>query len=101
MSYIPLKIQAMNPDTEEWSDHLSLHALQVNKTGGGENFAAGAERYSPRLSFKLRWCKELEAVKYNTQLYRIVYMGHNFNIVDYDDFMEKHLDVYLVGVAYG
>ena len=42
MSYHPLKIQIINQDTEEWSDHLSLHALQVKKTGGGESFHAGA-----------------------------------------------------------
>ena len=31
MSYIPLTIQRMDPNTEEWTDHLQLHALQVNR----------------------------------------------------------------------
>lgn len=101
MSYIPLTIQVMDPDTEDYTDHLHLHALQVNKTGGGESFAAGAEQYKPRLTFKLRWCKELEAMRYNTQQHRIVYQGHTFNIKDYDDFMEQHIFVNLVGEAYG
>ena len=101
MSYIPVTIQRQDPDTEEWHDHLGLHALQINKTGGGESHAAGAEQYKPRLTFKLRWCKELEAMRYNTQEHRIVYQGHSFNIKDYDDYMERHIFVNLVGEAYG
>lgn len=101
MSYHALTIQRMDPDTEDWTDHLQLHALQVNKTGGGESFAAGTVQYKPRLTFKLRWCKELETLRYNTQQHQIVYNGHTFNIVDYDDFMERHIFVNLVGEAYG
>lgn len=101
MSYHPLKIQVMDQETEEWSSHLSLHALKVNKTGGGEGFSSGAEQYHPRLTFTLRWCKELEAVKYNTQLYRIIYKGHAFDIQDIDDYMEQHKTINIVGVAYG
>lgn len=101
MSYHPLTIQVIDQDTEEWSDHLHLHALQVNKTGAGENFNAGAEQYHPRLTFRLRWCKALTAIENNTQLYRIVYEGQTYNIQDYDDYMRKHETVNLVGVAYG
>ena len=101
MSYYPLTIQKQDPETEEWSDHLALHTLQVNKTGGGETNSAGAEQYHPRLTFELRWCKALEDVVYSPQLYRIMYRGRAFNIQDYDDFMEQHRTVRLVGVAYG
>lgn len=101
MSYIPFTIQVMNPDTEEYSDLLHLHAKQVNKTGGGESFAAGADQYHPRLTFTVSWCKALEDVAHNTQLHRIVYRGHTYNIQDYDDYMEQHIEVKLVGEAYG
>lgn len=101
MSYHPLTIQIKDQDTEEWSDHLHLHALQVNKTGAGENFNAGAEQYHPRLTFRLRWCKALAAIENNTQLYQIVYEGQTYNIQDYDDYMRKHETVNLVGMAYG
>jgi head-tail adaptor len=101
MSYIPITIQRMDPDTEKWSDHLHLHARQVNKTGGGESFAAGADQYHPRLTFPVSWCKALEDIRYNTQQHRIMYRGHAFNIQDYDDYMEQHITVQLVGVAYG
>lgn len=101
MSYYPLTVQRMDPDTEEWADHLRLHALQVNKTGGGEGFAAGATQFHPRLTFSLRWCKAVEEVAYNPQQYRIIYRGRKYNIKDYDDFMEQHTVVKLVGEAYG
>ena len=101
MSYIPVTIQTMDMETEEWTDLLHLHALQVNKSGAGENFNAGAEQYHPRLTFDLRWCQALEAVAYATQTHRIVYRGRTFNIVDYDDYMEQHLTVRLTGEAYG
>lgn len=97
----PVTIQVCDQDTEEWSDHLQLHALQINKTGGGETFAAGAEQSHPRLTFKFRYSKELEDVAYSPQLYRIVYNGRNFNIKDHDDFMEEHRMLLLVGEAYG
>ena len=101
MSYHPITVQKMDESTEEWTDHLHLHALQVNKTGGGEAFGAGADQYHPRLTFELRWCKALEDVVNVPQLHRIVYRGRLYNIQDYDDFMEQHRTVRLVGVLYG
>jgi head-tail adaptor len=101
MSYIPLTIQVMDPDTEEWSDHLHLHASQVNKAPATESFGAGADQYHPRLTFTVPWCKALEDVAYSTQLHRIVYRGRTYNIKDYDDFMERYIEVKLVGEAYG
>lgn len=98
---IPFTIQRQDPDTEQWSDLWHLHALQVNKTGAGENHSAGAEQYHPRLTFEVRYFKDLEALRFNTQEYRIVYRGHTFDIQDYDDFMERHITVKLAGVAYG
>lgn len=101
MSRYPIKIQMQDPDTEEWADKWSLHALKVNKTGGGQTFAAGAEQYRATLTFEVRHFKALEDMRYNPQPYRIIYQGHTFKLVDYDDFMERHLTVKLVGEAYG
>ena len=101
MAYIPITIQRQDPNTEEWSDLLHLHATQVNKKTGEEAFSAGREQYRPRISFDLRWCRELEALRWATQTHRIIYQGHTLNIVDYDDYMEQHLTVKLVGEAYG
>ena len=101
MSYHPFTIQRQDPETEHWFDLYMLHALKVNKTGGGESYNAGAEQYHPRLTFELRWFKALEDVIHAPQLHRIVYRGRAYDIQDYDDFMEEHRTVRLVGVAYG
>lgn len=101
MAYIPFTIQAQDPDTEDWADLLHLHALKVNKTGGGEVFAAGAEQFHPRLTFEVRWSRVLEDVVHSPQVHRISYRGRFYNIKDYDDYMEEHRTVRLVGEAYG
>lgn len=101
MSYHPFTIQVQDETTEEWANLLHLHALQVNKTGGGETSNAGAEQFHLRLTFEVRWCKPLEDVIYSPQVHRIVYRGRTYNIKDYDDFMEEHRTVRLVGEAYG
>ena len=96
----PILIQMQDPDTEEWSDKWKLHA-KVNKSGGGQTFNAGAEQYIATLTFEVRHFKALEDMRYNPQPYRIVYQGHTFKLTDYDDFMESHTTVKLVGAAYG
>lgn len=96
----PIIIQKQDPETEQWADLWRLHA-RVNKTGGGQTQNAGADQYKATLTFELRFFSALEAMKYNPQPYRIVYRGHTFKLVDFDDFMEQHRNVKLVGEAYG
>lgn len=95
----PITVQVQDLTTEKWTDALKLHA-RVNKTGGGQAFNAGADRYRASLTFEVRYCKQLEDIAYNTQPFRIVYRGHKFKVTDYDDYMEKHLTVKLVGEFY-
>lgn len=101
MSYHAITIQRQDPVTEDWADLLRLHAVQVNRSGGGETHSAGAEQYHPRMTFVLRWCKALEDIRWSIGAHRIVYRGHAFNITDYDDYMEQHLTVRVTGEAYG
>ena len=96
----PIKIQIQDPDTEEWRDSLILHAA-VNKTGGGSTFNAGSEQYNASLTFKLRYVKALENIAYNAPAFRIIYRGRTFKVVDYDDYMEQHREIKLVGEYYG
>lgn len=95
----PITIQVQDPATEEWSDAFRLHA-GVNKATGGVNFNAGADGFTARLTFEMRYCKALEALAYSPQAYRILYRGRTFKVVDYDDYMEKHHTVRLVGEFY-
>lgn len=95
----PITIQVQNEDTEKWEDKLLLHA-KVNKTGGGQTLNAGADQYRASLTFEVRYCKPLEEIHFRVQPFRVVYRGHKFKVVDYDDFMEQHQTVKLVGELY-
>ena len=95
----PIEVQVQDPNTEAWTDKLRLHA-KVNKTGGGQALNAGADQFRASLTFEVRYVKALEDIAYNTQPYRIVYRGRKFKVVDYDDYMEQHRTVKLVGEFY-
>lgn len=97
----PIMIQLQNPDTELWEDAFdrNLHA-RVNKTGGGLAMSAGADQYQARLTFELRYIKALEDLNYSVQPYRVLYRGRKFKVVDYDDYMEQHRTIRLVGELY-
>ena len=96
----PIVIQKIDQDTEEWSDLWPLHA-RINKTTGTEFVEAGADRSQSTKTFELRYFTDLEDVDFNRGLYRIMYRDHTYNIVDYDDYMEKHQTVRLKAVSYG
>ena len=95
----PITIQVQNEETEQWEDSLHLHA-KVNKTGGGQALNAGADQYRASLTFEVRYCRLLEEIHFNVQPFRVVYRGHKFKVVDYDDFMEQHQTIKLVGEFY-
>ena len=96
----PIIVQVQDPDTEEWTDSLRLHA-EVNKTGGGTSFNAGADQYRAVLTFKVRYTRKLEDIANGPQLFRIIYRGRTYKVTDYDDYMERHREVKLVGELYG
>ena len=95
-----ITIEYQDPETEEWTPQWRLHA-EVNKSGGGQAQNAGAGQYTATLTFKIRYFSALEEMRFNPQPFRIVYLGHTFKLADYDDFMERHQTVKLVGEAYG
>ena len=96
----PITIQKIDEDSELWSDLWNLHA-RVNKTTGSEYVEAGANRSQSTKTFELRYFNGLEAIDYNRGLYRIKYRGHTYNILDYDDYMESHINVKIKAVSYG
>jgi SPP1 family predicted phage head-tail adaptor len=95
----PITVQVQDPDTEEWTDRLRLH-VEVNKTGGGTTFSAGADQYRSTLTFKVRYTRKLEDIANQPQPFRIVYRGRTYKVVDYDDYMERHREVKMVGELY-
>lgn len=95
----PVTLQVQNAETEKWTDCLSLHA-RVNKASGDQSWNADADQYQARLKFSFRWMKQLEALAYGVQPYRLIYRGHKFKVTDYDDYMEQHRTITLVGEQY-
>lgn len=94
-----ITLQQQDDQTEQWTDVQRLHA-HINKTGGGSAFNAGADQYNLTLTFELRYTRTLENIRYNPQAYRIQYRGQLFKVTDYDDYMEQHRTVRLVGGLY-
>lgn len=97
----PIRIEVQDPESEVWTDAFgkNLHA-NVNKTVGGSKESAGAGQYKATLTFKLRYTKKLEDLAYNPQPFRIIYRGRAFKVTDYDDYMEQHREIKLVGELY-
>ena len=96
----PITIQQLNESTEDWEDVFKVHA-RINKAkSDNEYLNAGAVQNKKNLTFEVRYFKALEDISLNTQIYRIVYQGVPFNVVDYDDFMLQHKTVKLLGVSY-
>lgn len=96
----PITIQKINEDTEKWEDLFKLHA-RVNKSNGSEYLNAGANQSKSNRVFEIRYFKALEDIDDNRGLFRLVYRGKLYNITDYDDYLEQHKTVKLLGVSYG
>lgn len=95
----PITVQVQDADTEQWTDSLHLHA-EVNKTGGNSTHNAGADQYRATLTFKVRYVRRLEDIASTPQPFRVLYRGRTYKVVDYDDYMEQHREVKLVGELY-
>jgi len=95
----PIDLQQQNEDTELWETAQHLHA-SVNKAGGQENFAARADQFHARLQFKVKYFPGIEAVRSAPTLWRILYNGELYQVIDYDDYQEQHRIVRIVGERY-
>ncbi|MDD2954457.1 MAG: head-tail adaptor protein [Parabacteroides sp.] len=95
----PIKIQRLT-DEEKWELVKQIHAT-VNKAGGNAYLGSGSEQSSSSKTFTVRYHAELAPIQFNKQSYRIIYGGNVYMIEDYDDYMEKHLSIRLLGVSRG
>ena len=99
----PIVIQKWNEDIEDWENLFDkpLHA-RINKSSGSEYLNAGAIQSKSNKVFEVRYIPDLEPIDSDRGSYRILYRGREYNITDYDDYLEKHQTVKLLGVsAYG
>lgn len=91
-----IQIQKLNDNNDSYKDYYACHA-QVNKTGGNEYLIAGAVSTKNKFTFIVRYCEELKNLQFDTQTYRIVFNGIIFNILDADDFMQRHKTIKIIG----
>ena len=98
----PIKILKINEVTEEWEEVFEkpLHASINKAKSDGEYLSGGAIQGKRSLVFEMRYFKDLEDISFNLQCYRIIYQDRPYDIKDYDDFMEKHKTVKLLGISY-
>ena len=96
---IPILIQKKDEETEKWSDFLKLHAI-ITRNKGSEYQKAGAIQSKSERIFEVRYQANIKDIEFNTSLYRIVYAGINYNVTDYDDFMEQHINVKVTVLSY-
>ena len=90
-----IKFQKLNA-TNVYEDYYSCHA-QINKTGGDEYLVAGAVSTKNKFTFVVRYCIELKDLQFDTQTYRIIFNNITFNILDADDFKQKHITIKIIG----
>lgn len=95
----PIIIQKIDKD-EKWHDLFHLHA-RVNKARADNQYlTAGSTRVQKREVFEVRYFHKLKALDESHQSYRIIYDGAPYALEDYDDFMDSHITVKLLGVSY-
>ena len=99
----PVKIEKRDEETEQWVEYLPLVHARANKNvrrTGYEALSGGAIQIKRSLVFEVRYSQPIKEIAHNTQLYRIIYDGQPYDIIDYDDFEELHRTVKLVGAYY-
>lgn len=94
-----IEVYKLNEKTERYEFCFSCFA-NINKHGtGGEYLIAGAVKDKVSYIFKVRYFTKTVAIWREVQKYRIKYNNKFFNVVDYDDFLNQHKEIRLLGVA--
>lgn len=96
----PITLIKYDENTGEWRDTALLHA-RVNKASGSEYWSSGAYQSKATLSFEVRYSPMTAPIFLSTQIYRIRYDGHEYDIEDVDDYQQMHRTLKLMGVARG
>lgn len=95
-----ITIQKFNEDNDDWETYLENIHANVNKSSkDNEYLKAGSVQSKSYKVFDVRYRPELKVIDGNTQLYRVLFDGRFFNIIDYDDYFENHRTIRLLGVS--
>lgn len=95
----PIIIQKLT-EGETWELVAKVHA-SINKASGNAYLGSGSEQSSAGKTFTFRYAPIFSPIQFDKQSYRIIYNGVIYTIEDYDDYMEKHISIRLLGVSRG
>lgn len=95
----PITVLKLDELTEIYSPVFELHACINKARANSEYLNAGAVQGKQSLTFEVRYFEQLKDIALNTQIYRILYDGVQYDVTDYDDFMLQHKTVKLLGVS--
>lgn len=93
---IPILIQKLNLDTEQYEAYHSTHA-NINKIGGKEYTQASTNISNSTFNFKVRYSAMIEPVIFNTEIYRVVYNNRCFDIKNIDHYGEAKGELTITG----
>lgn len=93
---LPILIQKLNIDTEQYENYYRTHA-NINKVGGNEYQRASTNISNSTFNFKVRYCKLMEDVIFNTEIYRVVYNNRCYDIKNVDHYGESKTELTIVG----
>lgn len=93
-------IQRIDPDSEAWSDLWRLNAA-VRENDSGKDYTARSERTARSAVFTFDYDPVLYAIKYDLQSFRIIFEGHGYSLVSYEDTENRHQEIKLGGEFYG
>ncbi|MFI3202404.1 MAG: head-tail adaptor protein, partial [Eubacteriales bacterium] len=82
-------------DSEAWEDINKVYA-SINKTTGSTYLGSGSEQTSATKTFEMRYAPFMEEIQFNIQNYRIIYKDNIYMLKDYDDYMERHVNVRVI-----
>ena len=100
--YEPIIIERYNADNNSWQEFFRTRAISVNKgtlSKGASYLQADTLQNQVAKTFKVRYGKKIAQIEGNCSQYRIKHVGKYYDLVDYDDFQEQHLEVRLLGVS--
>lgn len=93
---IPIRIEKLNLDTEDYETYYSTHA-NINKVGGKEYENASTNISNSTFNFKVRFCELVKAMIYDTELYRIAYDNRYYDVKNVDRYGESTNELTIIG----
>lgn len=99
----PIYIYRVNEETENFVRYEKLprplHAAVNKARNKDEYLSGGSTQHQTRLTFDVRYAPPLQDIFDNPQMYRILFDGKFYDIVDVDDYQLQHRTLRMAGVS--